>query len=304
MNYTPVIVPVLSALLSVAAATSACAQETRILFLHKSEGFEHSPIAQKDGEPTYAGRILARLAAENDASFAETKDASLINAENLKNYDLVIFYTQGDLTKPGKDGAPVMGPDGVKDLLAWVKNGGCFMGFHSASDTFHTGPGETLSPYLEMVGAEFTGHGPQFKGVLKVVDPSHPAMVSLPETWAVMEEWYAFDKYVKDKIHVLAILEPGEEGVKTKYPAYAKGAYPIIWCRAYGDGKVYFNGLGHNEAVWDDAAFQKSIVDAASWLLEDYPLASQLEANWDKVMGSEKACTEAKEEAKPKEAGK
>ena len=47
---------------------------------------------------------------------------------NLKNFDVVVFYTTEDLTKPGKVDTPPMGPNGMQDLLDWVKAGGGFMG--------------------------------------------------------------------------------------------------------------------------------------------------------------------------------
>lgn len=269
----------------VAAAFAPCAfsQETRILFLNKSEGFEHSPIAMKDGV-SYAGKILAKLASENDATIKETKDASLINAENLKNYDLVILYTQGDLTKPSKDGGAPMDPKGIDALLQWVKDGGAIMGYHSATDTLRVSSDGQATPYIKMMGAEFRTHGDQFEGTVKVVDPTHPAMKSIPQDWKLMEEWYAFANFNKESMHVMALLDPGAAREKQE-KIYGGPDYPIIWCSAYGKGKVYFNALGHREDVWDNPLFQKSIVDAAEWVLDkDNMNPAYTKPNYDEVV--------------------
>lgn len=274
--YSPIMMMLILAVVALAITPCVVAQEPtapRILFFSKSEGFEHGPVAQKDKQPSVAETVLAKLAAENGAPFKSTKDGTQINAENLKNYDLLIFYTQGDLTKNSKDGAPNMTEQGVKDLLEWVKNGGRFMGFHSASDTFHTPEGGEVTPYLKMLGGEFRGHGRQFEGVVKVVDPAHPAMAGIPQDWKVMEEWYLFHNFNKESIRVLALLDPGAERAKQK--DYDIANYPIIWVNAYGKGKVYFSALGHREELWQDPIFQRSIVDAGTWLMTEGPAGTE-----------------------------
>jgi len=279
MNKFPCHIVILGVIAAL-AMTWTYAQEpsARLLFLSKSVGFEHSVIAQKDGKPSWADNILTKLAEEHDATITCTKDASLINAENLKNYDIVVFYTQGDLTQVGdKDGAPPMSENGLEELLTWIKNGGRFMGFHCASDTFHTPSGAPVTAYIKMLGGEFAGHGAQFRGTVKVVDSGHPTMTSIPQNWTIREEWYTFKNLNTDSIHVLALLDPGEERAKQKM--YDVPPYPIIWCREYGAGLVYFNGMGHREDVWTNPTFQQSIVDAATWLMA--------EPNYDKVVPKE-----------------
>ena len=110
----------------------------RILLLTRSAGFEHSVIKHDDTGTSHVERILKPLAQEMGATLECTKDAGKINAESLKNYDVVIFYTSGDLTQSGGDGQPAMAATGVEELLAWIKAGGGFLGFHSATDSFRS----------------------------------------------------------------------------------------------------------------------------------------------------------------------
>lgn len=276
---------IIAILISLVAPMAFAQEAPRTLFFSRSEGFEHGPVVAKGGNPSVAEKALGELAAQNDARFKSTKDGSQITAENLKNFDLVIFYTQGDLTKPtSKDGAPPMTEQGLKDLLAWIENGGKFMGFHSASDTFHTPQGGEVTPFLKMVGGEFRGHGGQFEGTVKVVDPSHPAMASIPQDWKLKEEWYMFHNFNTATIRVLALLDPGAERAKQK--DYDIANYPIIWVNTCGKGKVYFSALGHREEIWVDPIFQKSVVDAAQWLMDEGTAGT--EPNFDKVVPKEK----------------
>jgi len=270
---------------AMAAQDTPQAKGPRILFLTKSQGFEHSSIAQKDGKPSVADITLAKIAKEIGATLVSTKNADQINAANLKNYDLVIFYTQGDLALDSKDGGSNIGATGEADLVEWVKKGGRFMGFHSASDTFHTPAGGEVTPYLKMVGGEFTSHGGQFEGAVKVVDPSHPAVAAIPAGYKPMEEWYLFHNFNTGSIHVLAILDPGEARVK-QADKYNIPNYPIIWVNAVGDGKVYFNAIGHREDFWEkDPVFHKSVVDAIAWLMAKGKEGT--EPNFDQVVPKE-----------------
>ncbi len=41
---------------------------------------------------------------------------------------------------------------------------------------------------------------------------------------------------------------------------------PLAWCKEYGQGRVYYNNLGHNEATWTDKRFLASIENAVKWI--------------------------------------
>jgi len=244
----------------------------KVLFLTTSVSYAHSVTVEKGGKPCHAEQILRPILENMGATLTVTKDAGTINAENLKNYDLVMFYTEGDLTQPNKNGAPVMGPNGQAELLQWIGNGGRFLGFHSATDTFDV-PGDEVAPYIAMIGAEFMTHGKQFVGTVRVVDPDHPAMAHIPDGWELHEEWYLFRKFNEDAIHVLALLDPGEE--RAKQELYNIPSYPIVWVRTLGKGRVYFTALGHREDVWENERFQQGFVDAVHWLMStDDPQAT------------------------------
>ncbi|MBI5092976.1 MAG: ThuA domain-containing protein [Candidatus Hydrogenedentes bacterium] len=275
---------------AVVAAASVCGCATRpgvewnSLFLSKSEGFQHSCIEQKDGKPSHVDKILTGLFAEQGGKVLCTKDADLINAENLKKYKLVVFYTQGNICNMGdKDKGKIMGPNGVADLIAWVKNGGGYLGFHCASDTFHTSDAQPNSPYLEMVGGEFRGHGKQFKGTLRVVDTKHPAMVHIPQDFQIYDEIYTFKNYNRKSMHVLAMWDSGEERKNPDQNGrYDMPNFPIIWCSQVGKGRVYFNALGHREDVWENPVMQRAVVDAANWAMGKGP--ADAAPNFDKVV--------------------
>jgi len=237
----------------------------RVLFLSKSSGFEHSAIKHADGEPSHVDLALQELVGDLGGELLYTKDASLINADNLKNFDVVVFFTTGDLTTPGNDGEPPMGPDGVSELLAWIEGGGGFLGFHSATDTFHPDPQcSSPTPFIEMIGGEFQSHGPQFEGTIRVTDPEHPVMAAVEDGWVINDEWYIFCNLDEENMRVLALLDTSEPPAR-RIRMYRRPSYPIIWAKGLGEGRIFYNAMGHREDVWDHEHFRQHVKDALVW---------------------------------------
>lgn len=262
---------------SVFAPEARAEEQLDVLFLSKSSGYEHAVIKRSEGDPSRVEMVLGELAEQHGFGLSATKDAGSINAADLQDVDVVIFYTTGDLTKSGGTGAGIfrgdgegaMGKDGVTDLIKWVEAGGGFVAFHSASDTFkNTDLGladDAVTPYVEMLGAQFRAHGPRnFAGQLMVIDPDHPVAAGLKDGAAVVDEWYAFSQLATDRIHAVALLDAGAE--KDALPkVYGGDPYPVIWTMERGEGRVYYNAMGHREDVWTNPLFQGLVVDAILW---------------------------------------
>jgi hypothetical protein len=249
-----------------AAAIPAFAEDPigKVLLLTKSGGFQHGPVTEKDGQPSLVENVLRGVLADQGMQLDATKDASRINADNLANYKLVIFYTQGDLDKDGLDHAPPMGPDGMQALNDWIAKGGGFMGFHSATDTSRpVKADDPATPYTAMIGGAFKSHGAQFTGAVRVIDPKHPAIASVPDGFTIKDEWYVFTHLDTKNMHVLAMLDPGDE--RAKQEQYNIPNYPVVWCKAQGDGRIFYSAMGHREDVWENPTFLKMTADAIQW---------------------------------------
>src|SRR6476620_5427499 len=96
---------------------AASAPKRKILFFSKSSGYEHSVISYKNGQPSYAEKILLDLGTKNNWEFTFAKDGTNFTPEGLKPFDAVFFYTTGDLTTPGTDKQPQMPANG-REVLA------------------------------------------------------------------------------------------------------------------------------------------------------------------------------------------
>ncbi|MCF6284188.1 MAG: ThuA domain-containing protein [Candidatus Hydrogenedentes bacterium] len=250
----------------IGAMAAQAAEGPRVLFLSKSAGYEHGVVKVENEVPCHVENIIRPLVEGMGGVLTSTKDGGTVNAENLKNFDVVMFYTTEDLCNSDTgDKTPAMGPNGMMELINWVKGGGGLVGFHCASDTWHRARNQFSpeSPYLDMLGGEFRGHGAQFPGVLRVVDQDHPTMAHIKDGWKIHDEWYLFTEFQNESMHVLALLDPAEE--RAKQEKYVVPNYPVIWCSAPGAGRVFYNAMGHRDDVWTNEDFKRAFVDAIQW---------------------------------------
>jgi type 1 glutamine amidotransferase len=145
-------------------------------------------------------------------------------------------------------------PAGGKEaLLKFLEDGKGFVGFHCASDTFHSG--DKVDPYIRMLGGEFAGHGGQQKSRLLAASKTFPIKelkdVDFPE-----EEWYEFRNFNPD-MHVILI----QDTQSMSEDAYKKQPnYPETWARKQGKGRVFYTSMGHREDVWTNPVFQNVVL--------------------------------------------
>ncbi len=261
-------------LLFIATALTASAASKKILFFTKSSGFEHSVISWKDGQPSFAEKILLELGAKNGWEFTFSKDGSKFSPEYLNQFDAVFFYTTGDLCSEGTDKNPAMSAAGKRALFDYVRAGKGFIGTHAATDTFHTaneskkGPdryanhGTNADPYACFIGGEFIIHGAQQVATNTVVDPKFPGFEKVGDSFAFQEEWYSLKDFSPDD-HVLTVMDAPH----MKGPMYERPAYPNTWARKEGNGRVWYTAMGHREDVWTNPTFQQILVGGIKWAL-------------------------------------
>lgn len=241
----------------------------KVLYFTRSAGYEHSAIAPIDGGPSYSDRVLTKLGDENGVEVVCTKDGTVFDGD-LDQYAAIAFYTCGNLCDPkSKQNTPPMSPEGKQKLLDWVKAGGAFVGFHSASDSFHSkGDRNTVQkledrdPYIQMVGGEFIIHGAQQVATMRVTDPNFPGAEDLGRSFDVNEEWYALRNFAPD-MHVILVQET--EGMKGK--CYQRPPFPATWARMHGKGRVFYTSMGHRHDVWDNPKFQNLVVGGFGWAM-------------------------------------
>jgi uncharacterized protein len=261
-------------ILALVGCVTSAQSPKRALLVTTTTGFRHSSIGTaeqiiaKVAKDSGAFTITAvasvsppndpgrNASAEQKAAFEKAKAAyneeiaatlaKTMSPAALKNYDVIIFAnTTGDLPLPDKDA-----------FMQWIKDGGAFVGMHSASDTFHG-----YRPFIDMIGGEFKTHGAQVVVNMLNEDPKHPATKHLGASWNLQgkkEEIYEFKSYEEKSVHALLML--------AKHPQRDEaGRFPVAWSKMYGKGRVFYTSLGHNEYVWEMPEYQQHILGGIKW---------------------------------------
>lgn len=225
----------------------------RILFVTQSQGFKHGSVSRKEGQFSPSELAMTQLGVSSGLFRVDcTQDvAKDFTKDNLQNYDIVMFYTTGNL--------PIKDEDLKYFFDEWLKQKGHGMlGAHSAADTYHN-----YKPYWDTLGGTFNGH-PWNAGetvTITVHDTKHPASKPWGEEFEIKDEIYQFKNWQPEKVRVLMSLNMAKTKLKKPYHV------PILWVKNYGDGKVMHMSLGHNESVWTNEKYMESMLGGIKWIL-------------------------------------
>ena len=235
----------------------------KVLFFTKSSGFIHSVIARKGDQPAFAEKILTEIGKEHGFEVVASKDGAMFEPDKIGQWDAFVFYTTGDLTKPGMDGRPPISEAGLKAFFDAIESGKGFVGLHSATDTFGVHRGQNGDDrYIKMIGGHFAGHGAQQLAKIEIADPKFPGTEGFGSgSFELKDEWYG-QKYLADDLHV--ILTQNTESMKGQ--DYQRGNYPETWARMQGKGRVFYSSMGHREDVWENLKFQGLLLGGLGWV--------------------------------------
>jgi type 1 glutamine amidotransferase len=216
-----------------------------ILYFTYSAGYRHEVIPLSKSILTQLGRTSGAF------EVTATDDTSEFSTENLKRYAAVMFYTSGELPMSGSEKTA---------LLDFVRSGRGFLGVHSATDTFYTWP-----DFLDLIGGYFNGHPWHQTVTIEVADPGDPLVAFLGNSLQVEDEIYQISDFDYRGSHVLLRLDPSSVDLSKPGVHQRFYGWPLAWTRSYGQGRVFYTALGHEESVWQDARYQRMLTNAVLW---------------------------------------
>ncbi|MGE5528534.1 MAG: ThuA domain-containing protein [Patescibacteria group bacterium] len=199
-----------------------------------------------DGFARFAADFLA---GEGYTAEAEFDLDSLLRLKE-RSYDLVVSYTCFT-ADGGPAGAPVgLSPGQVEALAGWVNAGGAFLPLHAA-----TVIGESGQVYEELAGGAFIKHPEQFAYTVLPMYGEHPVTAGV-EAFTVHDELY-IQRY--DTAAVQVHMVAADRGA----------AYPMVWTKTHGRGRVVHIAPGHDGRTWGHEAYQRLLRQAVRWAAGD-----------------------------------
>jgi type 1 glutamine amidotransferase len=233
------------------STASAFSQKRILIYTHNGKGYVHENIAA-------SVEALKKICAENNYAAESTDDPAFFTPEKLRTFSCVIFSNTNN---------EAFDTEGQKQaFVEYIRNGGGFVGIHSASGSERQWPW-----FAAQLGGRFVRHPELQKFTIKVVDNKHPATDFLGESWDWEDECYFLNQLNPD-IHILlaADLTTVKDEKKAEYPGSTFGNYfPLAWSHEYDGGRQFYTALGHKPAYYQDARFLKHLLGGIKWALKE-----------------------------------
>lgn len=221
----------------------------KLLYMTLTKGYHHQTVELSE-------KIVKEMGEKSGAfQVIVTQDVGAFTRDNLKNYAAVMFYTTGELPFTDEEKSA---------LVDFLKSGHGFVGVHSATDTLYQ-----WGVYNQIIGGYFNGHPWHQLVTIDVVDPNSKLVDFLGKSFQINDEIYQQTDFRADTSHVLLALDPASVDLKRPGVRRVYYGWPIAWTRMFGKGRVYYNGLGHDEAVWNDPRYQDMVLRAIKWVMRE-----------------------------------
>jgi cytochrome c len=211
----------------------------RLLVFSKTAGFRHGSIA--------AGvECVRRIGADRGFGVDATEDGARFTEDNLARYKAVVFLnTTGD----------VLDDDQQVAFERFIRDGGGYVGVHSAADTEYDWPW-----YGKLVGAYFRGHPPVQEATIHVTDRVHPATRHFGAEWIRRDEWYDFRATPAPEVKILLRVD------ESTYEGGGMGQdHPIGWYHEYDGGRAIYTAGGHTDESFSEPQFVQHLAGAILW---------------------------------------
>ncbi|HUT63471.1 MAG TPA: ThuA domain-containing protein [Anaerolineae bacterium] len=236
---------------------------------------------------TALGKTLVR---EAGLSIDFTDEVTLLSAETLEDYKLLIVFRDGMLWPDGYgrggsysgyvqgQGLEIISdpplpeikaesedwitPEQGKAVKEFVENGGSAFFFHNNSSVSLGN-----KDYRDVEGAIYTGHPPIRPFKVQITNKNHPITKGVNDFIVTDEQHYV--KYDKDPKYVL-MRSVNEDGLSYTGSIGNQGtSCEAGWAYEYGKGRVCFMAPGHMITVMWNPEYVKLQKNAVRWLLRE-----------------------------------
>ena len=174
-------------------------------------------------------------------------------ARNLNYFDAIFFFGVREID---------LAPQQRADLLSFVRDDGKgFVATHAGATAFFSWP-----EFGEMLGGRFDEHPWGITEATVIVeDRTSPMSRHLPASFPVVDEHYQLKDFSRDKVNVLARLDPAKLDLKAPLVHRTDRDFVVAYTKTYGKGRVFYSTLGHPRELWDEDWLRTMYFEALKW---------------------------------------
>jgi len=185
--------------------------------------------------------LLENTGYDVDVSF----DLNSLTQLDKGAYSHILLFTCLGEKGDGPSAASKMTEAQAHGLHQWVENGGGLVALHSATVSSQTSP-----EFQSLVGGTFITHPPRFSFTVYPMAIEHPIIEGI-QAFTVSDELY---------------IESYDPSVQVSMVTMDRGvAYPMVWSKPDGNGRVAHIAMGHDGEVWQLKLYQRLVFQALNW---------------------------------------
>ncbi len=146
-----------------------------------------------------------------------------------------------------------------KELLAFVRDDGKgIVAAHTALTAFESWP-----EFGDLLGARYDGHPWHETGTVINEAKDSPITRHFPQTFTINDEFYQAKSFSPDA-RVLLRLDVSK---MPAHPELRNKAFPLVWTKNYGKGRVMYSSFGHDAAIYDNRDVAQMFLEGMKWVL-------------------------------------
>ena len=231
-------------------ACQICLAKGHVLIYTKNgKGFVHDNIPA-------SVECLKGICAQSGWTYEVSDSPGVFTRDKIRQFDVLVFSNTNNETFDSNDQREV--------FQGYIRNGGGFVGIHSACGSERTWPW-----FWANLGGRFVRHPALQRFDIKVIDSNHPSTRFLGPVWKWEDECYYLNNLNPD-IHVLlaADLTTVKDEKKKEYPGEIFGSYfPLCWCHEYEGGRQWYTAHGHLKTHYEDENFKRHLAAGMAWAM-------------------------------------
>jgi len=233
------------------APTVKLKKARRLLVFYRCEGFVHGSINRGNAALEMIGKKTGAW------ETVTSQDMKVFDAGSLKEFDAVVF---NNTTRLAFDDTKHR-----KALMDFIQGGKGVCGIHAATDNFYSWPEAAT-----MMGGLFDGHpwGGGGTWAVQIEEPAHPLNKAFDGKgfWIKDEIYKMKAPYSRDNLRILLGLDMTKEANK---PGRQDGDNAVAWVRNFGDGRVFYCSLGHNNHIFWTTPVLQHYLDGIQFAMGD-----------------------------------